>query len=61
MQATPTVPPPDPCAFAVPGGHVAATRYGRLSRVGVAVSPGGTHVYVTNDMFPGTVSVICGE
>jgi DNA-binding beta-propeller fold protein YncE len=61
MQATWTVAPPGVVAFALPGGRVTATRYGPFSRVGMAVSPGGTHAYVTNDRFPGTVSVICGD
>jgi DNA-binding beta-propeller fold protein YncE len=36
----------------------AATIHGLCTPVGVAVSPGGPHIYVTNYMARGTVAVI---
>ena len=38
--------------------HVTTTIRGLCAPYGVAASPDGTHIYVTNNMSPGTVSVI---
>jgi YVTN family beta-propeller protein len=41
-------------------GQVIATVPGQGSPSGVAVSPSGTHIYVANYTYPGTVTVITG-
>jgi YVTN family beta-propeller protein len=41
--------------------RITATIHDLCDPIGVAVSPGGTHIYVVNNMARGTVSVVTSD